>query len=204
MLIFEVPQACGVVYAILNEGKHYTAGHVMSNWELGLSAKLSSSLLPRRTYIKSHYGTDEPDYIYDDYAPRLFRGEYWRDLPHFMPTPGRSIGSGMEFRLANSCAAEMRLSATLTEDLRIRHKAPINVAYAIIALLDKVHCYIAPAPSSESLTEWLDIKFWPPTCGHDEYLDKQRELWKDCPEEVWQRLSKLSPNEIAKFRDKMR
>lgn len=203
MLVFEIPRACGVVYAILDEAKHNTVGRTTSAWEIGLRTRLSPTLLPRRTYSKNR-GPDEPDYAYEDYAPQLFRGEYWRDLPHFMPAPGRPIGSGMEFRLVNASATDMELGAALSEDRRIGHKEPISVAYAVMSLLDKVRCYIAPAPPSENLTTRLDIEFWPPTCGHEKYRDKQKELWQNCSEEAWQKLSRLAPDEIAKFRANMR
>lgn len=188
MLVFTVPRACGVICAVLNESKHHSAGTVVSYWEINLHAKLQPNLLARRTYFES----DKP---HEDYDPRLLRSEYWNGLPNYM-SYGR-FNSGMRFNLG--AWGNMELSVSLTEQERIGHKDPTNVAYAIMSLLGKVQCYIAPVDYFAN----LDIEFWPPTHGHEDGRAKQRELWQGCTEEGWEMLARLAPDEVAKFRAKM-
>lgn len=192
MLVFTVPRACGVVCATLDESKHHTMGNVTSYWEINLHAKLQPNLLARRTYCRGF----ESDELYEDYDPQLLRPEYWDGLPNYMAY-GRSV-SGLKFSL--SAWGNMELNANLTERERTGHKNPTNVAYAIMALLSKVQCYIAPVGHFAN----LDIEFWPPTHGREDGKAKQQELWQNCPEESWDMLARLAPDEVAKFRAKMR
>lgn len=191
MLVFTVPRACGVICATLYESKHHTMGNVTSYWEINLHAKLQPNLLARRMYCRG-FESDEP---YEDYDPRLFSFEYWSDLPNYMAY-GRS-GSGMKFNLNAHEGTELR--ASLTEWPRTGHKYPTNVTYAIMALLGKVQCYIAPVGHFAN----LGIEFWPPTHGREDDKAKQQELWQNCTEQGWQMLTRLAPDEVAKFRAKL-